>query len=59
MNVKILDKIYHFFGVFDGHGGSFVSEYLKNNFVKIFEEQMKESPMLNMTENLRKTIFKI
>lgn len=37
VNTKLMGKLYNFFGVFDGHGGSGASEFAKNNFVKIFE----------------------
>lgn len=36
VNVKILGKVYNFFGVFDGHGGYAASEYAKCNLVKFF-----------------------
>jgi serine/threonine protein phosphatase PrpC len=32
------------FAVFDGHGGSYVSEWLKNNFTNILKECLTESP---------------
>lgn len=38
LNVSILGKIYHIFGVFDGHGGSSTSEYLRNYFVQMFQQ---------------------
>lgn len=59
VNVRILGKIYNFFGVFDGHGGYSAAEYAKINFVKFFEDNMNANPMLTTLENLRKTINKI
>jgi|JI10StandDraft_1071094.scaffolds.fasta_scaffold41138_4 serine/threonine protein phosphatase PrpC len=37
VGIKILGKVFNFFGVFDGHGGSAASEYSKTNFIKLFE----------------------
>lgn len=55
MGVKILGKSYNIFGVFDGHGGAGSSEFVKNNFIKYFDEQMIGNPLLSVLENLRKT----
>lgn len=57
--MKVRDKNYNVFAVFDGHGGSVVSEHLKTNFIQDFVSQMNESPMLEVLENLRKVIHKI
>ena len=37
------------FGIFDGHGGDFVSKYLKENFASVFEKNIK----INYSSNFR------
>jgi len=59
VNIKIMGKAFHLFGVFDGHGGSAASEFVKNNFTKTFEEQLSINPMLSILENLRKSLHKL
>ncbi|MBU4269938.1 protein phosphatase 2C domain-containing protein [Candidatus Dependentiae bacterium] len=43
-----LDKKINIYGVFDGHGGSLVAEYLKENFVNFFLKYLLSSTFKNL-----------
>lgn len=60
-NMKIKGKIYSFFGVYDGHGSSSVSEYLRVNMAKIFARNLQccDVEEMGVTSILLKTFKEI
>ena len=44
------------FAVFDGHGGTYIAEYLKNNFAENLKNTIKTNKKLRFTEILEKSI---
>lgn len=55
--VEVNKEIYNLFGVFDGHGGSAVSEYLKANIVVRFRSLMNLYADRGVLETLRQTVY--
>ena len=47
------------FGIFDGHGGDFVSKYLKENFAPNLEKNIKKNNSLNFRSILKTAIESI
>lgn len=46
------------FGLFDGHGGDFVSEYLKMNILKDFRECLCKNDINHLVNSTQKTLLK-
>jgi serine/threonine protein phosphatase PrpC len=46
------------FGLFDGHGGDFVSEYLKQNTLKEFRECLCKNDINHLVNSTQKTLHK-
>jgi len=53
-NAALTENRYALFGVFDGHNGGFVSQYLKENFAEHFTKFMSKSPPHKMQEDKMK-----